>query len=249
MSGAGQPKPLWTPEEDAVLRAHYTAPGGPQRCPRLLPGRTITAVYNRAKLIGIPAVAVAPPKQAAKHVLTAEIEAAIRRAYSSGSKRGYLLAAAKATGKPTQWLAKQAGRIGVARIRRKGPYSEAEDALIAQWAHLSSETVARKLRAKGFDRSAGSIADRRRNLAVDTSDYYSTQELARLFGLNDNTIFRWVKVEGLVAERASDAPAAGYKVRRNNLKRWIAGHAQCIDLRKIYAAGSQFWFLDLAFGR
>lgn len=41
----------WTSEEDAVLRAHYTRRGGPARCVKMLPGRTMNAVRLRGQKV------------------------------------------------------------------------------------------------------------------------------------------------------------------------------------------------------
>ena len=46
--------PKWTPEEDRVIEAHYPV-GGMTACRARLPGRSDTAIYNRASQLGRPA--------------------------------------------------------------------------------------------------------------------------------------------------------------------------------------------------
>lgn len=46
--------PKWTPEEDRVIEERYPV-GGPTACSRLLPGRSVTSIYNRASKLEVAA--------------------------------------------------------------------------------------------------------------------------------------------------------------------------------------------------
>lgn len=244
---------FWTTGEDRVLRELYGTPGGPALVAQRT-GRALQAVYARARVLGLRGVRYIPQgARSRRYAAEPWMDEEIRRVYQERPQRGAILALAARLMRPRHWVLNRARVLGLAVARVKEPeWTREEEDLLRRLAHHRPEVIAQKFRRSGYRRTATAIAVKRKRLALDIRDpdRWTATQLAHLMGVDAKTVCRWIAREGLPAARRGTArtPAQGgdmWQIERTGLRRWIASHAQLVDLRKV----DRFWFLDLAFGR
>lgn len=242
----------WSTAEERTLREHYGAPGGPARCAELL-GRSVLAVYAHAQKLGLRGVHYVPSGRGARRYrLEPWIDAEIRRVYLERPSRDAIRTLAARVCRPRWWVIKRAIALGLTVPRFKEPaWSAKEIELLRALAHHLPEVIARKFRKAGYRRSPSAIVVQRKRLQLDLRDpdHFTGRQLAALMGVDEITVRRWIRHEGLPADRRGTKRVAAqggdmYWISRRDLRGWIARHAQLIDLRKV----DRFWFIDLAFG-
>ena len=244
----------WHMDEDAVLRECYSEEGAEAAALRL-PGRSVSAIIQRASKLGVPSRygREHPQRERRRWETSDQIDAAIRDLYAAAPGLGQVREAARRWGRPQWWVQKRAVQLGVVMPRYKEPpWSPAELAYLEAHAHLSVQVLRKKFAQHGWRRTASAIALRvkRAGFSSDDPDCWVAAQLARLMGVDRGTVTRWVKLEGLPATVGSSRTGSGpdalqvYRVSRRDLRRWIGTHAQLVDLRKV----DRYWFIDLAFG-
>ncbi len=235
----------WTAADEALLREHY-AKGGLHAALRVLPGRSRGAIYARAERLGVRGPRFIPrAKGPLKYETSEAIDAEVRRVYEGGPSRKDVLALARKLMRPADWIYRRAGKLGLVTPRFKQPeWSPAELALLEKHAHKSVRQIQRVFYRAGSHRTENAIAIRlqREGFERQRADAWSGNQLAKLMGVSSNTVARWVRDEGLTATRmGSERIHDAYVIRRTALRRWIASHAQHVDLRKV----DRYWFIDL----
>jgi hypothetical protein len=161
---------FWTTTELAVVREHYPS-GGVLACCERLPQRSVAAIYEKARQLGLshPRAAWVPSRP--------EIDAAIRAAYAEPHyDKGPLGEVARRFGLPRQWVKRRALALGLTKTKRKEPpWSDAELALLERHAAKHPTVIARHLRAAGFPRSAAAVINKRKRLRLDARhiDHYN----------------------------------------------------------------------------
>ena len=245
-------KRFWKTTEDALLRQHYSNQG-PEYCVTLL-GRSLSSIYSRAQSLGLkPPTVVRKGRPRMRWRTTEEIDALIRAAWLDPDK-GYALRAAAQVGRPKWWCCKRAIAMGLAQPSLRQPdWTVREDELLASLAHLSPDTIARKLKASGYTRSPTAVTVRLKRLRVSRRQakldegLMSANQLAGVMGVDLKTVLRWIERETLPAVRrqaTDDEDSRGnYEIATPRLRSWLAGRAALVDLRKV----DKYWFFDLVF--
>lgn len=241
---------FWTTGEDAILRTVYPRDGA-QAALAALPGRTLRSVMARAHSLGLTSGARQGGDTTRRQFPQCDrIDEALRLRIPTCTARGQLEALAVAVGRPAWWVYRRAVALGLVYPRRKRDvWTPAEDAILAAAPHLGTRTLQRRLKAAGHQRSEVAVAVRLRRLrlSVVEPDTFTTGELAPLMGVSETTVRGWITREGLPARTTPGSQAARpqYRIRVQQLRQWVASHAQLVDLRRV----DRFWFIDLAFGK
>lgn len=243
----------WTTREVAILRAHY-AMGGAAACAAQLPQRSLAAIQNKAKQLGLRAPQ-SPPRQR-RWASSEAMDAEIRRVYRTEPRKNAVNALAERIQRPRWWVSKRARQLGLIAPRFKEPaWSKEELALLEQHAHKADEVIARILRRAGFSRSASAIHVKRRRVKLTVVDgrrdagLYSANEVAALLGVDAKTVTRWIGertcLPGAAAPRAPPRRAAtsGRSSSASCAPGFAITRSWSICARSI-ATGSSIWHLD-----
>lgn len=241
----------WTTTEDRTMRKLYEAEG-PAAAAQALPGRTLRAVMQRARLLGLKA----PPSSRAGQPRVRWIDddttdAALRERLPGCQTVLAARRLADDLNRPLYWLRRRAAQLGLAMpaSRPIRPWAAAETRLLQEYAHLPAPEISRLMRREGFRRTASAVALRLRRLSIDRTDpdTHTTSDLATLLGVAPQTVQTWVRTMGLRAiKRRTDNDTAGHRlrVRRQDLRQWLREHPTRVDLARV----AQDWFMDLALG-
>jgi hypothetical protein len=240
----------WTTSEDRILRQLYPTQGA-EAAAAALPGRTMRAIYVRARAQGM----TAPRKSRAglprvRWEDTPEMDAALRANLLECITVLDARHLADNLGRPLYWMRRRARQLGLPMpMHQRREWERDELRLLQELAHLPAGEIKRELRKAGYIRSAGGIALRLRRTGIDRSDpdTHTTGDLAQLMGVASSTVMTWVQSHGLAAKpRRTDAGGQGHRlqVRRHDLKKWLRKNPGRVDLRKVDAP----WFLDLTLG-
>jgi hypothetical protein len=154
--------------------------------------------------------------------------------------------------RPRWSIKRRALALGVATTRTKEPvWSEAETALLKEFAWMVPEGIFRKFQAAGFHRTATSIAVMRKRLrAREHIDGMSAQGLAGLLGVDGHTALRWI-AQGLLAATRSGGKGDNHDawyVPNESVRRFLREHPEEIDFGKAERAGSKLWLLEMLTG-
>lgn len=243
---------FWTTAELAKIREHYPA-GGIEAVEPHLPGRTRSAIYQQARILGLRSPKWSKPIRE-NWPKDDRIDDAIRRLHTTPPKRGEVEALATKLGRPTWWVSRRAREMGLITPRfREAPWSDAELQLLEETADLSPAQAYKRLRKAGFVRTLTAITVKRKRLAIRVQrDGYTGRELAELIGYNESTIARWIRMGRLKAaecgQERGDGRVNAYKVTDKDLREFIIQNPTVLELRRIPAA-NQPWLIELLTGR
>lgn len=181
-------------------------------------------------------------------VFTPEMDATIREVYASGVHgTKALLVLERRLGLDRRSIARRARRIGAATVRTKeAAWSEAEIAILSEWAWQCPERISARLGAAGFRRTVTAVAQMRARMRLRAdADGMTATALAEWIGHDAGTVARWIRLGKLRAERQSDRPGAQYHVTDAAFRAFVVAHYEQIDLGKVERAGGKLWLLDL----
>lgn len=243
---------FWTGREEKILREVYPN-GGVPTCLPLLAGRTATAIYQRANILGLassPSKKAGVPRQRWRS--SPQIDAIIQRVYQSTPEKNDIQRLAQVVGRPRWWVSKRAQALGFVAPRFAPlPWSEAEDAFIAERAAVSAPNIRHQMARRGWHRTATAIVVRLKVLGQATGrnaddNHYTATGLAKLMGVDAKTVTRWIDKGWLKARRRGTGRVAAqggdeHWVRRRDARAFIIENAAAVDLRKV----EKFWFIDL----
>lgn len=188
---------LWTPDEDAIIRATWPKRGGPAKVRKLLPHRTPAALRCHAKLLGV----VTQPKWTTREVLI------LREEWLSGtSTRGLR---EKLRGRPWCGIVMKARSLGLrlgapqghetltACSKRLGFGCTTQFQRVLTWAGVQTTNTralnpGREYRVKFVDSEEAEAALRRWMEAEDIGS------AARRRGLYPVTLRRWCRADGVL---------------------------------------------------
>lgn len=238
-------KRFWTGREEKLLRQHYPQ-GGVPACLEVLPGRSASAIYNRAGQLGLRrpgADGRVVPRQ--RWHASPPIDAVIRRTYQSVPSKGDIAACAKAVGRPRWWVSKRARELGLVVPRFKAPaWTDAETELVRELAHKQPASIQRSLKHRGYHRSETAILVKLKRLGADRTDpnAMNANQLAECLGVDRKTVGRWIEQGWLKATRRQHSDRDDYwRIKRKDVRRFIIENTAQVDLRKV----DRFWFVDL----
>lgn len=224
----------WTGTERKLVRDHYVSEGAAWCAERLK--RTPAAVRMFALKQGF-----ARRDMSVKS--SPQIDAFIRRAYETG--RGGPAKAAKTLGLSLQWVSRRGNELGLTTAKRDcRPYTEAEAKFVEDHAHLNRATIAAKMRAKGWRRTAVSIQKFIQYGRVQNDRYITPEALALGLGVATSAIRNWRRTGDLISEtrgQGSDEAAGSHVFRVEDVAVFIVRNRGKIDLRKVDAP----WFIDI----
>lgn len=241
---------FWTTTEVAALTEAYPS-GGFAAAQAALPKRARTAIYGKARQLGLKAPQVPPTtgkRFARKYPQCDRIDAAIRHAYATATKRGAYSELAEHVGRPKWWVHKRAAQLGIARNgdTRVDLWTHDELQILETCASCDVTTIARKLRAAGYSRTPTAIGVKLKRLKLDRTDpdTWTAPDLASLLGVNAATVADWIARRGLPAVKQGRHMGV-WLLKRRDVRRWIAANPRWIDLRRV----DQPWFMGLVFDR
>lgn len=241
---------FWTTGEELVLREVYPLLGA-AGAQVMLPRRTLLSIRMRASRLGLSSPAVVRkgrPRQL--YPATEAIDALLRERFPACTQPRMLEALAVECSRPSWWLKRRGEALGLEYgFRRQPDWTPQEQAVLAEFSHLSLNTLRGKLRALGTSRTENAIEVRLKKLKLSrvNHDVYCATDLARLMGMTPKTVMRWIHSCDLKATRTpgSTAEAPHFRITRRALREWIAAHPVEVDLRRV----DKYWFIDLAFSK
>lgn len=252
----GEPKigarRFWTVAEIKRLREHYPS-GGVEACMPHLPGRSASAIYNRAKAEGLRSENIKNHNFREKRWATDEhIDALIVRTYQSKPDKHAVKRLAQTVNRPRWWVSKRAMKLGLTVPRFKEPEWTAEEIeFICARAHMDPQATSRRMKKHGWHRSPTSIVVKLKRLGQPRGrdadpDHCTASHLARLFGFDAKTVLGWIAKGWLKAEKRGTARTERqggdeWWIHRRNVRAFVIQNASMVDLRKV----DRVWFIDM----
>lgn len=238
----------WNNVEIKTLRSQWGRT--PLELRAQLPGRTMSAIYQKAHHLGLSA----PSGTYGKYTYntTPAIDEAITRLYQQPPRKGAVTELAERLDRPRWWVSRRARDIGLTTPRFAEPaWTGAELDLLGDTAHLSLQVAARRFRRAGYRRSETALQVRRKREACRPADngMYTACQLARLFGVSGKTPALWIRNGQLKARRRGTARLAvqggdEWWISARAARAFVASNAHSVDLRKV----DKHWFIDLMMG-
>lgn len=238
---------FWHEDELQVLRDHYEVEG-PRYCRSKLPKKRLSAIYVRARQLGLKAPH--SPHVRRRHPTDGSLDPQIRTAWPGLSGKGAVKHLAEDLGVPRWWLSHRAKALGLAipRMTKEPPWTAAEDALMKRVPLHDPDRCHEIFREHGFQRTATAIVVRAKRLNISRRyrDTFSATAIARVFGVDSKTTTGWI-LKGLLkaAKRATRRlPQQGgdpWSVTRDELRRFLIEQLDMIDFRKV----DKFAIVDL----
>jgi hypothetical protein len=240
---------FWTTRETSVVRDNYPH-GGLDACEPLLPNRTRASIYQQAMKMGLRA-----PGQLRLRMSWPKdpfIDASIRATYEKVPERQDVVKLAERIGRPRWWVSKRARELGLVGPRfKESAWTDDELELLTDNAHMSLPVLARKFRAKGWNRTETAIKLKLKRLHISRIEsrreagLYSANQVALFMGVDGKTVTRWINLKMLEALRRGtdrDERQGGdeWVVNIADLRRFVVENPQSIDLRKV----DKHWFIE-----
>lgn len=185
-----------------------------------------------------------------KYFFTPRMDEAIAAAYSErADARGShkipnLTELAENWRMPKFAVVKRAGNLGLARIKESA-WSEQELQIMRLYSWMTVASIAKKLRARGFKRSATAVKLKLRRTNTrreENTDYYTARGLAECFGVDSHAITKWINRGLLTAGRQnSEGSRFIYLIHEKDVYKFVLQNPMEYDLRKV----DQLWFLDM----
>ncbi len=227
---------FWTTPEVATLSQLWDGGRGLELLVRALPGRSQSAIEQKAADIGLPRVdGVGSTSTRANDAVDDEI----RGAYADGS-RGAVQKLSESLGVPPWWISRRAGQLGLVKARLKeADWCSAELGILARCVEGGPAQAHRELRLAGYERSVGAVASKLKSVKSKSSEdeALSARDLAKLMGVDEKAVVRWISHSGLEASRSG----ASWHIKPQAFKAWVVSHPRMISLRGVDA----LWFIDL----
>ncbi|WP_428485988.1 hypothetical protein [Rhodopila sp.] len=242
---------FWTGREEVILRDAYPK-GGVAGCLARLPGRSAKSIYARASMLGLRVPADAASLRRQTYATSDAIDDAIRKTYQGCPDKGAVKRLAQSIDRPRQWIYGRAVRLGIAVPRFKAlPWTEAENDILAEHAHLDPAVLRAMLKKAGFQRSDVAIVVQRKRLGASTADpeHFTAGGLAELFGVDPGTIIRWIEKDWLRASRRGTARVEQqggdqWWIHRSAVRGFVIANTAAVDFRKV----DKTWLVDLLAG-
>lgn len=244
----------WTTTELRRLREHY--PVGGVRLASMHLNRSPQAITIKANELRLKAP---HGVGSAWGVIKPDpfTDQAIRDAYANGIERGTIRKLAVRLGRPYWWIARRARNLGLIVPRGSEPkWTELEYEIIATHAHLCVERISKILKQQGFTRSPTAIAGKLNRMDLQRRETrrfagtYSAAHTARLFGVDQHTVARWIRMGKLKAKplgtkRTEDQNGDEWAIEASDIRAFAVDHPSAFDLRRV----DQIWFLTEIVGR
>lgn len=247
-------RPAWSAPELQVIRERYVA-GGATACAPLLPERTLPAINDRARKLGLrhhrQYIKAAPSNDA--------LDQAIRSLYAQGKPRnGQMAEFARHWARSRQWVRARAIQLGaIAPMGQFRPWTADEERVLLEAIDHTPRTAQLRLAEQlGIrDRTDSAVAERMRRLRrthglagpAPDPDRFSVHELQQLMGVHHRTVARWIKLGLLRAKTVRDAHGVvlRYEIRRGRLREFLITYPAEWHPGKC----DRYWLIELLVGR
>jgi hypothetical protein len=239
----------WTNAQERILTQYYPL-GGTRECLDRLPRRSIHAIRIHARSLGLKA----PPYRRAQGILkiasTDEIDNAIRLGFGNQQPR-FLLKLASKVGRSGGWIKRRAAELGIVVLPlRNKDWTVEEDRLLATEAGQGTNLagIVRLLKQQDFVRSLPAVRSRLFRIAValdadcETTGTYNVIQLAALFGVEWQTVKKWIVHLDLPAKR--EKGNTEWRIKRRSLRHWVIKNLAAINFHTL----DKFWFAALLYG-
>lgn len=239
----------FTAEEIAAITARYPTEGASKLAAEM--GRRNQNIIQKAHGLGLRCVlghSYNPMRW------TPEMDGVIRAEWPRVRMRSNGLTCArlaKRLGVTRLQLIDRAARIGAsARYIRQPSWTEEEDELLHQYRHLSLDTIRKKMREAGYQRTVSAISARASLMNCrlsDCTEAYSGNQLAKLLGTSTKKVTGWITRGELAATPRTDT-ADGvtdrWLIERQAVRKLLIEHTAVVDISR----ADKFWLVDLLAG-
>jgi hypothetical protein len=188
-----------------------------------------------------------------KWPISPEMHEEIRLLYQTKVSTGgcVVRAYAEKVGYPRWKISRYAIQQGWIATNPKMPaWSPKELHILEKCAHLSMETIQKKLKEAGFIRSVTAILLKRKRLELPSNlQGQSATQVSKLFGIDIHGLVRWIDSGWLKAikrgtKRTSKQGGDTYYIKPEDIKEFIVSYVEEIDIRKV----DKYWFVGLLVG-
>ena len=248
MTTSEQTTHFWRTDEIRALREQYPT-GGADAC--ILPGRSLSAINAQANRLGMKAPPIKRPDDWFLSRITPEIRAEML--LLAGKRVAWHEVKAMAT----KWRMTPQGALrrieaaGATLIPKRVQWTRGQDDMLRALRDQPVRDIAKQLhRATGAQRTANAVYVRMARLGlVGHTDFdgYSANELSRLLGVSNATIWHRIVTGRLPATRREGIRAQGaqspWLVRPQDAKRMLRDDARL--LARARRKGDALWLADI----
>jgi hypothetical protein len=171
-----------------------------------------------------------------KYHIKPEWDPMIQKTYQNITGKGEIKALAERLKIPRQILTYYARKKGWCQISLKNPpWSAEEDQALEHLARYCPETIARKMKKLGFNRSVSGIQIRMTRMRhIQNLNGMPAVSVAEILGVDSKFVTRKIQQGKLRAtRRGTNAPRDEYWILPHNLRKYIIENVHEIDFRKL----------------
>jgi len=186
-----------------------------------------------------------------KWPVSEEAHEEIRRVYQQRPRSNQIRDLARRLRLPRWKVTRYAISQGwVAKQKKEPPWTEKEMNALRSLARYAPETVARKMRARGYKRTVTACVLKMRRMRMSQNlNGQSARSLAECLGEDTHFVVKAIKRGDLTAARRGTARTEKqggdmYYIKDQYVRKFIVENVAVIDLRKV----DKYWFVDLLAG-
>jgi hypothetical protein len=242
---------IYTPDEEAQIRARYPTEGGNQLAIDL--GRSAVSIRRKARYLGVKRAESATYTLPHTHQWTEAEDTLIRREWPNIYRRRGKTAEqlAQQLNVPLHQLRNRAAHLGVVTMKAaERIWTEEEDNYLCDHAYLGLYTLEKRFRQKNWPRTRNALACRLNRLGQrirgENIERYSAKGLAELLDIAPATVMRWIKNGWLPAKpRTAGTGPQGqpveWAIHPADAAWFLQNHTAQVDLSR----ADKFWLVDL----
>lgn len=179
-----------------------------------------------------------------KYPITHEIHLKIKAVYKGTAKKGAVNALAKKLRYPRWKISQHAQSMGwIPQTHREPNWSDAEKKILERNGHNLPETIQKKLKQAGFNRTLTAIEIKRKRMrCLQDIEGYTATSLAECLGIDYHCIKRAIEKGHLKAKkRETKQQKPNWYILPKHIRQYIIDNISEIDIRKV----DKFWFVDI----
>jgi len=182
----------------------------------------------------------------AKYIFTPDMDREILYTYSINTdSKPRVLTLAKKFNMPRWAVYQRALKIGaVTSSHQKRPWTEEEINVLEKYARYEPQTIRKKLKKAGYERSIASIVLKRKRMRfLSNLKGMSACLCAEFLGVDLHWVLNHINTGSLKAEviRRNREGKSNYFIREKDLRKFIITNPDHIDLRKV----EKYYFIEL----
>ena len=188
-----------------------------------------------------------------KYHFNEHADAMIRREYLAPNRDCHAMTRlAKQLNVPRSALSYRCKELGIIESRDSRPWSDRENEILAERAHLSLQVIQRHLKKAGFRRTQSAIIGQRKLMRINMEDakleagVYTGKQLALCMGVDCRTVYRLINKGMLTAKRAGYERDRDYwHITEKSIRAMLINYTAEIDFRKV----DKYWLVDILTNR